>query len=236
MEYLSAYDWQPRENWRSATSLLLQDLVCGGMQIVFACVCTDNGLGKRKGEMSGYFTGRLQEWFYRNAFLDVRRFEEKFTQILNQIDAEIINWTEREKGEARECGLDFTGVFCVGTSFLIFGGGCFHVFALNTRYGRSALKSLFVPEKEQREIQMRWGTLEPGTGILLATAPFYENVKKDQISETLRVSELRCAEQLKRHLRELGNAARRNADRNNGRSADDVGAIAILARECRNEG
>lgn len=205
--YTSCY-WQQARN---ASALLLQQYVCQGTPVHFACVCDGKEGDARAG---GYMTEQLLQWFRK---LSLRRLTRKTEKALGEAAAGLERTVLRADDELAEAGIteqgqrvSLGGIFCVGESFFLYYRGEQKIYLINTGFGRVHVKRLGT-ESEAFCVEM--GSLQPDIGLIFATTSFWERITEQMIKEALFVREVVTEEQMQKHLNELGEEAQRREGR-----------------------
>lgn len=78
--------------------------------------------------------------------------------------------------------------------------------------------------RERRQLQTKWGSMEMGIGILLASESFFGAVPREDMQNCLWVKNIRDSRQTQKRIQELGRAARRRNDR-------EMGALLLEVRQ-----
>lgn len=243
MEYMSSFYWQQEENAHNSTSLLLQQVMLGKNTVLLGGICTDKA--DNAGRESSYLTGQLLGWFYGRGLTlfhkggekEMREMQKSLGEVLNRLSRELATCKNRKKIPVQNPGPDISGILCIGCHFVVFYCGEQRIYALNTKFLRPHMKCLAggresVPDQG---IQMKYGILQPGVGILLATEPFYRYLTDDMLRECLAARQLRTQLQLDKRLEELGRAAEHiragEAQRENNKNADpNMGAVLLVTK------
>lgn len=215
MQFLSAYYWQ--QAWdENASALLLQQYICEGVRVHFSCVCR----GRDGGRAGGYMTERLLCWFRGLNLKKLARTPEKALEKTKTGLGRLILEADEELVDAGVSGAGETalaGIFCVGGDYFLFCRGEQRMYLINTGFGRAHISRLGA---EGGEIFVQRGTLQPDIGLLFAVDPFWEHVTERMIKEGLFVREVVTEEQMRKHLNELGEEARR-------RGGKDMAAVFV---------
>lgn len=203
MEYMAGYYRQREES----AALLLQHYVCGGVPVCLGCIC--GGDSREAGIAGGLFTGQLLREFRRfSLWKAVRRPGKSLRKMERAI------YRNRENCFA-SCDFWMAGILCLGEKFLIFSEGSTKTFLCNTGFGRPALCEIGERGRtEEQPLQLQWGCMEPGIGILLASDSFCENIPPEGLLNCLAVKDINDSRQTHKRVQELGCAAERRGGRN----------------------
>lgn len=196
MKYVASYSWHPEKACLQGDSLLLQQLHCGKVPMILACVSTGD-----------YLTGRLLDWFYREGRRLCGKEKWKKVQKMQESLCRVLHQTCRES----KAMPDFAGIVCVGSHYMLFYRGRQRICLINTKFLRSNVKRLTGPDlnrqKSESDFCTEQGTMQTGIGILLALESFYEKITDEMLKECLERASIRSRGQLTKHLGELdGNA------------------------------
>lgn len=219
MKFITAYYWQQGEEAPNSTSLLLQQLSRrkGEEELLLACVCEGSETAHTSVISSGYMTERLQVWFYEKALPQCRSGGTKRLPLLKEGLRRAILQTEGELGGI--CP-PLCGLICIDSSLLLFHRGQPELYLLNSRFGKSNVRRL---SAGREALELQYGEIQKGAGILLATRDFCERVGEQDLRECLAVGEIHTKEQADKRLRELGGEAER-------RKAKNAAAVLALAK------
>lgn len=254
MEYISSY-YRSEEGGQalscgednilcSRASVVLQQVRCGSLPVLFAWVCgeraaaetewaaertgTDKESAYTEEDSAGaYMTGRLLDWFYKKAlglckrglWPKMKAAEKSLMGEIAEIEEELALWKAGKGGR----GLDsVTGILCVGSSFLLCSRGHQRTYAMNTRFLRPNLRLL---TGESTSWQIRRGILQPGIGIVLGTESFYRGLTEEMVRECLEIEALSEVLRLEKRLQELG-----ETENGNGRM-EGKGAVLFCTRQ-----
>lgn len=209
MDFLTSCYWQQAPN---ASALLLQQYVCQGGAVYFACVCDGEEGDDRAG---GYMTEQLLRWFRSLILKKLSRKTKKaleeaaggLERTILQADRELAESGITESGQSVPLG----GIFCVGERFLLYYRGERKIYFVNTSFGRAHGRWL---GEESEELRIETGILQPDIGLLFAASSFWEHITERTVKEVLAVREVRTEEQMQKHLNELGKEAARLGGRN----------------------
>lgn len=207
MQFFATDYWQQGKN---ASALLLQQYVCEGIPVHFSCVCRGMDGGDRAG---GYMTGQLLQWFRR---LNLKRLVRGTEKTMEKIEGSLQRTILRADDELADAGAadgqrtSLAGIFCVGEDFLLYCRGGQKIHLINTGFGRVHMKRLGA---EGGELCVQRGILQPDIGLLLTADTFWEHVTEQMAKEGLFVGEVVTEGQMDRHLKELGEEARRRGGR-----------------------
>ena len=234
MEFLTSYYWRQGEGSEGGTSLILRQGTLREIPLAFACLCTDSQGGRE----TDYITGQLLEWYRMNsgAFVSrrggvkIERMREKLRNALERIEDEFYSEGKKQGGREKRQNSDLSGILCAGGSFLLFFRGTHRIYLANTRFLRPHLKPKAAGEcgGRDRELHMESGRMEPGIGVLLATATFYGCLAEKDLAQCLEADRLRSQIQLDKRLEELGREAEKNAPSETGR--EGLGAVLLSVR------
>lgn len=215
MQFLSTDYWQQAGDG-NASGLLQQQYVCEGVCVHFSCVCQGQDGDARAG---GYMTEQLLRWFRG---LSLKRLARKPEKALRESEAGLRRIILRVDDElaavGQEAGCEWTptvedretaiaGIFCVGEEFIYFCRGEQRIYFINTGFGRAHIRRLGIMESD--ELFFQRGTLQPDIGLLFAVGSFWEYVTEQMMKEGLAVWDVVTEEQMRKHLNELGEEARR---------------------------
>lgn len=203
MKFMAGYYRQREES----AALLLQHFVCGGVPVCLGCICGGDSHGA--GIAGGLFTGLLLREFRRLSLWKAVQRPEKTLR-----EMERVIYKCRENCSATH---DFwtVGILCVGESFLIFSEGGTRIVLCNTGFGRPALHEIGETGRAGGQpLQLQWGSMERGIGILLASDSFCENNPQESLLSCLAVKDIQDSRQTQKRVQELGRAAERRGGRN----------------------
>ena len=249
-EYLTSCYHNQGSGKKDGVSLLLQQGNCGERPLAFVCVCNDPAA---KGE-DRYFTQQLLLWYRRMGALlcakgrgaEGREVRESLERALQEIDEELLNHRTKMSGKCAGKGgwrdIEVSGILCGGNSFLLFHRGGQSIYQVNTRFLRANVKKIAGENtkdcgnggskgEEPKPFETKRGILEPGTGVLVATASFSGNLTENMLKECLEMKSLRTQIQLDKRLGELGREAQIRAKA----AGDDggLGAALMVSRQRR---
>lgn len=193
MRYIASYSWHPEKACLQGDSLLLQQLRCGRVPLLLACVS--------KGD---FLTGRLLHWFYREGRRLCGKEKGKNVQEMQESLGRALRQACREE----KSGSDFAGILCVGSRYLLFYRGMQRIYLINTRFLRSNVKLLTGPnlggQEKTADFCTEQGVMQTDIGILLALEAFYREITEETLKECLERASISTKEQLTKHLGELG--------------------------------
>lgn len=209
MDFFTSCYWQ---QGRNVSALLLQQYVCQGRSVYFACVCDGKEEDPRAG---GYMTEQLLRWFRS---LRLRRLAKKTEKGLEEAAAGLERTVLQADEELAEAGItesgqsvSLGGIFCVEEQFFLYYRGERKIYFINTGFGRTQGKWLM---GKSEDLRMERGVLQPDVGLLFATDSFWKCIAEQTVKEGLFVREVAEEEQMQRHLNELGEEAVRLGGRN----------------------
>ncbi len=239
---------------KDGVSLLLQQGNCRQTALAFACVCCDPAAagGDR------YFTGQLLLWYRRMGALlcakgrgtESRAVKESLERALRRMDEEILDYRTKMSGKCAGKGaekgagkdIEVSGILCGGDGFLLFHRGGQNIYQINTRFLRPNVKKIAGENTEvcgsggcgegQERFCIKQGILQPGTGVLLATASLCSNLTEEMLKGCMEMESLRTQRQLDKRLGELGREAEiraKAAERGKGLGAALVVSLAEKA-------
>ncbi|WP_318709579.1 hypothetical protein [Candidatus Acetatifactor stercoripullorum] len=214
---------------KDGVSLLLQQGTCRQTALAFACVCCDPAAagGDR------YFTGQLLLWYRRMGALlcakgrgtESRAVKESLERALRRVDEELLDYRTKMSGKCAGKGaekgagkdIEVSGILCGGDGFLLFHRGGQSIYQINTRFLRPNVKKIAGENTEvcgsggcgegQERFCIKQGILQPGAGVLLATASFCSNLTEEMLKGCMEMESLRTQRQLDKRLGELGREA-----------------------------
>lgn len=199
MELFSGYYRRQEDN---SVSLLLEQYVYRGLPVCLGCICAGAGsVGSRRG---AEFVARLRDRFRES---DLRRAVRQPEKWMMERGRELEREAVEATGSPEE--VSFAGFLCIGESFLLFYRGCYGAYLCNTGLAGSAVKPIFEARQEREVFAFRFGSMEPGIGILLTVKELEKILPQSRLEDCLSVGEIRSPEQTEKRVRELGMAAER---------------------------
>lgn len=137
----------------------------------------------------------LADWFYTSCLPFCSRHGEKKQYALAE---ELIGVCQ-----THVCA-GFTGILCVGKTFICFGRGKQNLLLLNTRNNRAGCRMPVWTQQVHDAWYVQVGLLQRGVGILLLTDGFHDAVSSHMLESGLNIRDLRSQSKAEGHLRELG--------------------------------
>uniref|UniRef100_UPI0040560D8D hypothetical protein n=1 Tax=Acetatifactor sp. TaxID=1872090 RepID=UPI0040560D8D len=191
MQYFVSHYWQQGEN--KGASLVLQQAFHKRrkMPVLLAAVGQEESAG---------FATELVDWYYGKGLSLCSKYgEQGMEEIAKQFQIFM-----KETMTAR-----MTGIFCVGSSFVIFKQGDIGIRLLNHRHNRSFCHEIrgyrsLEENVENSSIGFRTGMIQKGVGLVFATEEFYRKISNRMLEECLNVKVVRTQEQADKRLNELG--------------------------------
>ena len=228
MQYLSSVYWcRGSEAEKNQDSVALHQVLTRRGRVLMATVCDGMG-GVFSGETaSGYAAEQLQEWYYTELLLMIRK-RKRFWVIRRSLDRLVFHMQRQlQRYAAREeisLGTTMTVLVVWEKTFLLWHLGGSRAYRLSGRgmerlttdhaMGEGKLTKClgsfghFVPEHKM-------GVLEPGEGILLCSDGFRRRVPKRELAASLYPRELVEEEQIGRRLKEIGRVCMRRGEKDN---------------------
>jgi len=181
MQYLASHYWQSADE--NSPSLLLQQVYHKQkrLPVLLACVGsshTDSFCGKRL--MAG-----LTDWFYETGLQFAAQKGEKG---ISGIGRKVEGYLRKEKGIPED--LELSGIFCVGSSFVMWKRGEGKIWFLNQRNQNGQVTEL-------HPMSFQNGFLESNVGLILGSSSFGQ-------PKPVNANRWKDDRQVEEYLREMG--------------------------------
>lgn len=228
MQYLSNVYWcRGGEAAKNQDSVVLQQVLTGRGRVLMAAVCDGMG-GIFSGEVaSGYVTEQLQEWFYTELLVMIRK-RKRFWVIRRSLDRLVFHMQRQLQRYAVQeeisLGTTMTVLAAWEKTFLLWHLGDSRAYRLNGRGMRQLTVDHALQERKLTKClgsfgyfvpEHGMGVLAPGEGILLCSDGFRRQVSAQETAAVLNPREIAGEEQIGRRLKEIGRVCMQRGERDN---------------------
>lgn len=202
----SAYLWEKsRSDLEMPVSLLLQQALVCGKNVLLACVCEGRNGGRLGVTESGYFTEGLVEWFHREFLKKCERktdeevLEKALEKEIQRLQKELKHYMNKKM---KDTGIHFWCMLLYDDSFFILAKGTCKGYLINRRFREKNFKEIILNEKEDGLCVLK-GKVQRKLGILICTDSYLSKLKNEETIEVLNPEEELEEERMKKRLEEL---------------------------------